>query len=67
MNPAFFFAPEEMKTRGYGEEDIPSLVKGPHLYILGRCGSKEAVLVCDVNSSNHFAVIGKLQGKLAGV
>ncbi|XP_078363733.1 uncharacterized protein LOC144647937 [Oculina patagonica] len=31
-----------MKTRGYGEVDVPSLVERPHLYILGRCGSKEA-------------------------
>lgn len=41
-DPAFFFTPEEMKTRGYGEVDVPSLVERPHLYILGRCGSKEA-------------------------
>ncbi len=41
-DPAFFYTPEEMKTRGYGEVDVPSLVERPHLYILGRCGSKEA-------------------------
>ena len=41
-DPAFFYTPEEMKVRGYGDVDVPAVVERPHLYILGRCGSKEA-------------------------
>ena len=40
-DPSFFYTPEEMNVRGYGEIDVPSVVEKPHLYILGRCGSKE--------------------------
>lgn len=40
-DPAFFYTPEEMKIRGYGDVDVPAIVERPHLYILGRCGSKE--------------------------
>ena len=40
-DPAFFYTPEEMKARGHGDVDVPSVVERPHLYILGRCGSKE--------------------------
>lgn len=30
-----------MKARGYGDVDVAAIVERPHLYILGRCGSKE--------------------------
>ena len=40
-DPAFFFTPEEMKARGHENLDVPSIIERPHLYILGRCGSKE--------------------------
>ena len=38
---AFFYTPEEMKVRGYGDVDVAAIVERPHLYILERCGSKE--------------------------
>ena len=31
-----------MKVRGYGDVDVAAIVERPHLYILGRCGSKQA-------------------------
>ena len=40
-DPAFFYTPEEMKARGFGDVDVAAIVERPHLYILGRCGSKE--------------------------
>lgn len=40
-DPAFFYTPEETKARGYGDVDVAAIVERPHLYILGRCGSKE--------------------------
>ena len=40
-DPAFFYTPEEMKTRGYGDFDVPAIVEKPNLYILGRCDSSE--------------------------
>ena len=40
-DPAFFFTPEEMKARGHENVDVPCIIERPHLYILGRCGSKE--------------------------
>ena len=40
-DPAFFFTPEEMKARWHENLDVPSIIERPHLYILGRCGSKE--------------------------
>ena len=30
-----------MKARGHENLDVPSIIERPHLYILGRCGSKE--------------------------
>jgi len=41
FDPAFFYTPEEMKVRGYGNVDVPAIAERPYLYILGRCGSKE--------------------------
>ncbi|PFX15194.1 putative serine/threonine-protein kinase [Stylophora pistillata] len=29
-----------MKARGYGDVDVAEIVERPHLYIIGRCGSK---------------------------
>jgi len=40
-DPAFFYTPEEMKVRGYGNVDGAAIVLRPHLYVLGICGSKE--------------------------
>lgn len=40
-DPAFFYTPEEMKARGYGDVDAAVIIERPHLYILGRCGSNE--------------------------
>ena len=40
-DPAYFYTPEEMKARGYGDVDVAEIVERPHLYILGRCESKE--------------------------
>ena len=39
-DPAFF-TPEEMKARWHENVVVPSIIDRPHLYILGRCGSKE--------------------------
>ena len=49
-DPAFFYTPEEMKTRGYGDVDVPTIVGKPHLYILGRCGSSEIEPLACVNT-----------------
>ena len=40
-DPAFSFTPEEMKARWYENVVVPSIIDRPHLYIPGRCGSKE--------------------------
>ena len=40
-DPAFFYSPEEMKAKGYGDVDVAAILERPHLYIFGRCGSKE--------------------------
>ena len=40
-DPAFFYSPEEMKAKGYGDVDVAAILERPHLYIFGRGGSKE--------------------------
>ena len=49
-DPAFFCTPEEMKTRGYGDFDVPAIVEKPDLYILGRCDSGEIEQLVYVNT-----------------
>ena len=47
---AFFYTPEDTNARGHGDIDVPSVVEKPHLYILGRCGSKETEQLAYVNT-----------------
>ena len=39
-DPAFFFI-QLQKDKGYGVNDVPTLVEKPQIYILARCSGKE--------------------------
>ena len=39
-----------MNATGFGEIDVPSVVEKPHLYILGRCASKETEQLANVET-----------------
>ena len=41
MIQPFFYTAVEMKDKGYGVIDIPTLVEKPQIYILARCSGKE--------------------------
>lgn len=40
-DPAFHYTSTEMKAKGHGDLDVPTIVEKPHFYILGRCSAKE--------------------------
>ena len=51
---ALCYTSEEMKAKGKGDIDVQSIVEGPQVYILGRCGSSEVDQLAYINTRKAY-------------